>query len=327
MSGGQLAISVIVAVRPGDEPGEALQGLQASRFDRSRFEILLARGIRPSRQRNLAASRARGRILYFLDDDSRPDPDALDRVESAFEMHGTAAVGGPSLCPSDATQLQHELASLMAHPLAFGSSSARYRQSGELRPSGEKELILCNLAVGRLEFQQLGGFNEGLYPNEENAFLDRLLSQGVRLLHDPQLVVRRYPRSTVVSYLKMLFTYGRGRGEQIRRHPAPGSLPNLAPALLALGLSLSLVAGWWYWAYPLGTAAASMLALAALAATQARRGAKGACRFALLLAAGHMCYGCGLWKGLVPGRTKAERLQESAEPVDIARIEPSVRWS
>ena len=61
---------------------------------------------------------------------------------------------------------------------AFGPSRARYAKVGDLRESSEKELILCNLAACRGPMLELGGFNELLYPNEENALMDELQKRG-----------------------------------------------------------------------------------------------------------------------------------------------------
>ena len=36
---------------------------------------------------------------------------------------------------------------------------------------------------------ELGGFNEALYPNEENALMDELQKRGGKLIYDPDLVL------------------------------------------------------------------------------------------------------------------------------------------
>src|SRR5437867_8631594 len=89
--------------------------------------------------------------------------------------------------------------------------------------------------------RQLGGFNEALYPNEENALMDQLQKSGAKLIYDPQFVVHRRPRPTIESFCKMLFTYGRGRAEQFRLHPTPGSSLNFVPPLFCLYLGCLLV--------------------------------------------------------------------------------------
>jgi len=45
-------------------------------------------------------------------------------------------------------------------------------------------LILCNLVAPQGTLLKLGGFNEALYPNEENALMDEMQKQGGKLLYD-----------------------------------------------------------------------------------------------------------------------------------------------
>src|SRR5207249_11576062 len=125
--------------------------------------------------------------------------------------------------------------------LAFGPSRARYDSVGQARASSEKELILCNLLARRDALQELSGFDESLYPNEENALMDELQKRGGKLLYDPELIVHRRPRATLKAFAKMLLTYGRGRAEQFRSHPTFGSALNFVPPVFCLYLLLLLV--------------------------------------------------------------------------------------
>src|ERR1700741_3102494 len=88
---------------------------------------------------------------------------------------------------------------------------------------------------------ELGGFDEALYPNEENALMDELQKRGGLLIYDPELIVHRRPRHSLKAFCKMLMTYGRGRAEQFRLHPTPGSALNFVPPLFCLYLAALLV--------------------------------------------------------------------------------------
>jgi hypothetical protein len=109
---------------------------------------------------------------------------------------------------------------------------------GRARATSENELILCNLLARRDALLELGGFDESLYPNEENALMDELQKRGGKLLYDPELPVHRRPRGDFAAFCKMLFNYGRGRTEQFRLHPTFGSAPNFVPPLFCLFLIL-----------------------------------------------------------------------------------------
>jgi succinoglycan biosynthesis protein ExoA len=230
------SVTIIIAARPDQAEVRAVAAAQKLDYPAAQIEILLARGRQPSVQRNAALRAARGDIIYFLDDDSIAPPGNLRRALEHFQSPAVKMAGGPSLCPPDAPALQQAFALTMGSWLAFGPSCSRYRACGRVRPSSEKELILCNLLARRDGLLQLGGFNESLYPNEENALMDELQKRGGQLLYDPGLIVHRPPRANFRSFCKMLWNYGRGRAEQVRLHPTFRSAPNFVPPLFCVYL-------------------------------------------------------------------------------------------
>ena len=230
------SITVLIAARPGQAEIKAVAASRALDYPADKLEIIVARGQQPSAQRNAALKAARGDLIYFLDDDSAPEPGNLRRAVAHFRDPKVQMVGGPNLCPPDAPPLEQVFALVLASWLAFGPSRARYAAVGQVRETSEKELILCNLLARRQAMLDLGGFNEALYPNEENALMDELQKRGGKLIYDPQLLVHRRPRSSLKAFARMLMTYGRGRAEQFRLHPTPGSALNFVPPLFCLYL-------------------------------------------------------------------------------------------
>jgi succinoglycan biosynthesis protein ExoA len=230
-------VTVIIAAPPGMKDIRAVVGAKALDYPPDKLEIIVARGRQPSVQRNTALRAARGEIIYFLDDDSVPfAKDTLRRAVEHFRSLDVKMVGGPNLCPPEAPALQHAFSMTMGTKLAFGPSAARYRSIGKTRESSEKELILCNLLARRDPVLDLGGFNEKLYPNEENALMDELQKRGGKLIYDPDIIVHRHPRPTLKAFCKMLLNYGRGRAEQFRLHPTINSAANFVPPLFVLYL-------------------------------------------------------------------------------------------
>jgi cellulose synthase/poly-beta-1,6-N-acetylglucosamine synthase-like glycosyltransferase len=295
------SVTVLIAARPGQTGIKAVTASRALDYPPERVEILVARGQQPSAQRNAALKAARGDLIYFLDDDSVPDPGNLRRAVSQFKDPTVQMVGGPNLCPAGAPPIERVFALVLASWLAFGPSRARYAAVGQLRETSEKELILCNLLARRQSMLDLGGFNEALYPNEENALMDELQQQGGKLIYDPQLVVHRRPRSSLRSFARMLLTYGRGRAEQFRLHPTPGSALNFVPPLFCL----FLVALPFLWALtPIGSLCllplvAYVLALLAQALALAAGGRLLQSLAAVpLVVLTHVLYGLGFWRGL-----------------------------
>jgi succinoglycan biosynthesis protein ExoA len=237
-------VSVIIPVHPAKTEARSAAASRQLDYPREKLEIIVVRSTDlstfPSMKRNAAIRAAKGELIYFLDDDSVPLPGNLRRAVAHFADPKVQMVGGPNICPPDAPTIEKTFANVMGSWLAFGPSCARYRAVGKLRDSSEKELISCNLVSRRDVLLESGGFDESLYPNEENALMDAVLKRG-RLLYDPEMIVNRRPRSNFKSFAKMLFSYGSGRAQQFRLHPTAGSFINFVPPAFCLYLLFELI--------------------------------------------------------------------------------------
>ena len=295
-------VTVIIPARHGQQEIKALEAAQKLDYPPERLEILVARGRHPAVQRNRAIHAAKGDIVYFLDDDSVPAPDNLKRALKHFQEPDVVMVGGPNLCPPEAPFLEQVFSACMASWLAFGPSCARYDSVGNPRDTSEKELILCNQLARRQALLDLGGFDEALYPNEENALMDELQKRGGRLRYDPALVVYRRPRQDLKSFWKMVMTYGRGRAEQFRRHPTYGSILNMAPPFFVLYLvCMAILAAARHSWFKYGLILLGLYCIAVVGQTLVSIPRKGILRsiFAMpLLVLTHLGYGIGFLRGL-----------------------------
>jgi cellulose synthase/poly-beta-1,6-N-acetylglucosamine synthase-like glycosyltransferase len=289
-------VTVIIPARPDQTVIHAVEAARQLDYPAGRLEILVARGTQPSAQRNAALQAAHGEFIYFLDDDSIPPPDMLKRGLAHFAQPEVQMAGGPNLCPVEAPFLEQVFARVMVSPLAFGGSVARYGGKGTVRASSEKELILCNLLARRASLLAAGGFDEKLYPGEENVLMDELQKRGGRLIYDPDLIVYRRPRSTLKAFCKMLFHYGRSRSELFRLHPTMNSALNFAPPLFCLYLLL-LPAMPLFMLWPLGLYGSAVL-LQGIALLITRKRPVITLIALPLLVLTHLLYGLGFWRGL-----------------------------
>ena len=284
------------------------------------YEILLAEGCAPSLQRNLAAKEAAGNILYFLDDDSMVRAENFAQCSQWMSDPMVAVVGGPSITPADDSRLQQLFGYALASPFGSGSVHNRYRAHGETRETTDKELILCNLAVRRSVFMDLGGFNECLYPNEENELLDRVTSAGYTLLHAPLMLVFRSQRHTLKAFIRQMFNYGRGRGQQTlisSSYSAASFIPLFFIAYLVL---LLIFIKYVLLLIPLMIYLCAVLVFSFMALCSTRR------LFSLLLVGVyplmHTVNGAGLLWGLINGKPKPVK-DGSIEIRRIKRLEES----
>jgi hypothetical protein len=180
------------------------------------IQVIVAEGVHPARQRNLAVARARGEIIVFLDNDCSLGERFWAEMETAFARPEVEIVGGPALLRPGATAWEQIFHALLTHPLIVGSVAARYAARGKFRPATQTDLILCNLAVRRAIFARIGPLSSELYPNEENEWLDRARAAGVGAFYDPALHVFRPQRRAPGAMIVMLLRYGLGRTRQFR---------------------------------------------------------------------------------------------------------------
>lgn len=301
-------ISIIIPVKPGGEV-RAFGPLRSVDYPDEAFEVLLAEGCSPSRQRNEAASMAEGEVLYFLDDDSMAASDCLQSISRHYEDSSVVAVGGPSLTLPTDSPMQKAFGLAFASIFGGGGVRTRYRKVGKARSTGDSELILCNLSFRRDRFIALGGFDERLYPNEENELMDRLVDSGGILIHDPDLAVSRSQRPTFRAFARQLFTYGRGRGEQSRISGSVKPIA-LAPALFLLYLASVPIVHKPIYSIPL---LCYLILNAIFSVLEAGRGGYPilAPRLLAIFPTFHLCYGAGVLVGLAFPRFRSPR--ESGE--------------
>lgn len=294
-------VSIIIPMKPG-KTVSALECVKQLDYPEERLEVFVSEGTQPSRQRNEAAEKAAGDILYFLDDDSCPVPGALKRMVGHFEDDKVAAVGGPSITPDSDTLLQRSFGAALGSFLGGFSIRNRYRRIGKARVSSENELILCNLAFRKSSFIEEGGLNERLYPNEENELMNRLQEKGNKLMHDPDIYVLRSQRKTLTAFIRQMLDYGRGRAEQTIISPSSFKSFHLVPTLFLLYLLSALIYSNRFYLLPLGCYIIFNLSSSAWCSLKEKEW-----RFIFTLPPiyflMHICYGAGVIWGLCEGVT------------------------
>jgi hypothetical protein len=197
-----------------DEP--ALVSLGEMPAPEGGVQIIVAEGVHPARQRNSAVSRALGEIVVFLDNDCSLGAGYWQELTAVFARLEVKIVGGPARLRVNAGAWEHIFHALLTHVLIVGSVSSRYAPRGRFREAKQTDLILCNLAVRRATFAEIGPLSSDLYPNEENEWLDRAHAMGVGAYYDPELQVFRPQRTTPSMMALTLLRYGMGRTRQFR---------------------------------------------------------------------------------------------------------------
>ncbi|MDH3972666.1 MAG: glycosyltransferase [Deltaproteobacteria bacterium] len=240
-------VSIIIPVKPGGEV-KALRAVEKIDYPGEKLEVIVAEGCHPSIQRNEAVRQSKGEILYFLDDDACPTPSNIKRLIMQHRAANVAAVGGPSLAPEGDSFIQKCFESLFISPFGGAGIKNRYQSVGTVRESSEKELILCNLSFKRSVFEQFGGLNEKLFPNEENDLMVRIEKNGCKLIHDPHMKVFRSQRKNIKRFARQILNYGRGRMEQTLFHLPSFGIAHFVPLFfLVYVITLPFIDNFIYW--------------------------------------------------------------------------------
>ena len=230
-----LKVSVIIPHRIGEKIENTLAGIYMSDYDKNNIEIFQAEGTHPTVQRNECIKQASGDIVYFIDNDSMINPNNIKKAVEIFETNeNVAIVGGPAIHNVNSSKEKY-IDKCMRSYYAVGPIANRYSvNKTSSREGTDRDVILCNLFIRLNVLFEAGIFNESLYPNEENALIDKILSLGYKLMYDPQIIVKRPPRSSLRLYIKMLLNYGRGRFEQLYRDFNKKNLIFTLPAFFSL---------------------------------------------------------------------------------------------
>ena len=150
-------------------------------------------------------------------------------------------------------------------------------------------------------FERFGGFDERLVRNQDDEHNLRLRLGGARLWQSARIRSVYQPRSRLSDLFRQQQQYGYWRPFVMRKHGQPGSVRQLVPALFVLALAGgALLAPWWPW--PLGVLLASYaLYLAGTSLAAARQAGEWGllARLPLVIAAYHLGYGVGTWRGLL----------------------------
>ena len=177
-----------------------------------RYIVSDERGL--SRGRNLGIAVARGRWLFFIDDDVivpaewfQRLSDSIEKAEARTVMTGRVVAGPPERNGAFAPSI----------------SIAEERSVYVGRP-GKDVLHPHNMAMPRTAFDEVGLFDPRLgtgsrFPSSEDNDLGfRLLEAGYAIVYDPTIVVTHRAWRDPGALLPLRWSYGRGQGAYYLKH-------------------------------------------------------------------------------------------------------------
>jgi hypothetical protein len=182
----------------------------------SEIEVVRASGRQtPGFARNFGAAQGHVDWLVFLDADTVPAPDLLDRYFDPAPAPGTALIGGGVFdqeVPPDAP---------LAARYAYLRRLMSQQHTLDLGRWGFPKSV--NVACRRAAFEAVGGFNENIRAGEDADLTYRLKDEGWEVERREAAAVVHLSRQTLRGLIEQQALWGAGAGWLSRTYP--GSMP------------------------------------------------------------------------------------------------------
>jgi len=294
--------TVVIPIRRGSPVPHAAQSVRNVDYPQELIEIVLVEGANPSLQRNAGIQSANGELIYLLDDDSVLSLKAMRYAVECFAEHPEphlVCVGGPVLTIASDTPFQKAVGAAMGSVFGLGPNRHRHVSYGLVRSTTEKELISANMVLRRVALDRAGGFDERIYPNEENEFLKRVQYAGMGCMYHPLVVVFGSRRKNLWQVFVQNFCYGRGRAQHYFKNIRAIDAVFWAPTLLLLSFVACALWPRWYTALPVGFYTLMTFFVAAFIGLAMRHTIRSFFYLLLIFPFMHLSYGIGFLAGFV----------------------------
>jgi glycosyltransferase involved in cell wall biosynthesis len=165
----------------------------------------------PSAARNRGAKRAEGQVLAFIDADCIAHRDWIANLSDAFHREELGAVAGRILPHSKGNCLEK------FHAL-FTMSGLRENRVLREFTLVEGGFPTANLAVHRILFEKIGGFDETLKISEDFDLCARIYAAGWCILYSNDICVYHQHRKTFTGTLRQSFGFGVGHACSLKKN-------------------------------------------------------------------------------------------------------------
>lgn len=213
----------------------------------------------PADKRDLGAKKANGEVLVFLDDDSYPASNWLEKANEVFEgskgdkgskgnlEENIAGVCGPSLTPPRNNLRQKASGYVWSSWLGSGGAGAYRCAVGKSREVDDFPTV--NLMIKKKDFLKVGGFDSGFWPGEDTKLCrDIVYKLGKKIIYDPEVIVYHHRREVFGPHLQQIARYALHRGYFARVLPETSlRLGYLLPTMFVISLILAPVLFFMFW--------------------------------------------------------------------------------
>jgi GT2 family glycosyltransferase len=175
---------------------------------------------------NLVCARAKGRLVFILNDDTVLDPGCIERLRSFMDQNGAVAAAGPRLRHADGRQ--QPSAFHFPTPARVALTTLTLQRAGWVMSGGERIRRVdwihgAAMMVRRDAVEGVGGLDEGFYMYLEDVDLcRRLRDRGWEVAFFPKAgLVHHENSSTAAVPMRRVYQHARSRGIYARKHHGP----------------------------------------------------------------------------------------------------------
>ncbi len=203
------------------------------------IKIIPTGKISPAIKRDIGAANAKGELLFFLDDDSYPEKDWINKALPYFDDPSVGAIGGPAITPLNDSFLQKVSGAVFLTKVG-GGVPERYYPTGKTKEIDDWPSV--NLVVKKDLFIKIGGFKSEYWPGEDTKLCLEIIKEGSKILYAPDVIVWHHRRPGLLRHLKQVGNYGLHRGFFAKRYPETSfKLLYFIPTLFVLYLALFII--------------------------------------------------------------------------------------
>jgi GT2 family glycosyltransferase len=187
----------------------------------------------PSRARNTGITVAIGDLIAFTDGDCIADKDWLTALESGFRAPEVASVGGDQKSPDDETWMGKRIQEFLK---CIGFMTGYIKTESTMGETDHNPS--CNVMYRKSVLEEVGGFDEALFPSEDVDLDLKIRSRGYRLLYNPEAVVGHYRPRTYSDFAAMMRRYGASQRYLVKKYGFFRRL-HYVPPLMVVGLAFA----------------------------------------------------------------------------------------
>lgn len=284
-------LELLVADGTSDDGTRARLDARAAR--EARLRVVDNPGLIVSTGLNACLAQARGAVIVRMDIHTTFAPDYVAQCIAALARSGADNVGGPWVAQGQGAWGRAIAAAFQSRWVVGGARSRDAAFEGEV----DTVYLGC---WPRASFERFGGFDEHLVRNQDDEHNLRIRRGGGRVWQSARIRSVYAPRNSLRLLFRQQFQYGYWRPFVMRKHRQAGSVRQFVPMVFVAACALSALAWPWFHA-PLGVLLAAYAAYLLAASVLAARGAGAAgllARLPVVVAAYHVGYGLGGWRGL-----------------------------